>query len=61
MHHLFKSFGDFAELVDFAYLWSCIRKGLRAAGKAGFFSVDKTASTLAIVDQTVFLAQVFAK
>ena len=25
----FKSYGDFAECVDFAYWWSCIGKGLR--------------------------------
>ena len=24
----FKSYGNFAELVDFAYWWSCIGKGL---------------------------------
>ena len=28
-HHWFKSFGEFAEIGDFAYWWSCIRKGLR--------------------------------
>ena len=29
------SYGDFAEYVDFAYWWSFINKGLRAAIKAG--------------------------
>ena len=28
MHHLFKSYGDFAELVDFVYWFNCIVKGL---------------------------------
>ena len=28
-HFWFKSYRDFAELVDFAYWWSCIGKGLR--------------------------------
>ena len=28
-HHWFKSDGDFADWVDFAYWWSCIGKGLR--------------------------------
>ena len=26
---LFKSYGDLAERLDFAYWWSCIGKGLR--------------------------------
>ena len=29
MHELCKSYGDFAEWVDFASWWSCIGKGLR--------------------------------
>ena len=29
LHTWFKSYGDFAELVDFAYWWRCIRKGLQ--------------------------------
>ena len=28
-HNWFKSYGDFAEWVDFAYQWSCIGKRLR--------------------------------
>ena len=32
MHHWFKSYGDFAENVDFDYWWSCIRKGLLSTG-----------------------------
>ena len=27
LHYWFKSYGSCAELVDFAYWWSCIRKG----------------------------------
>ena len=29
MHYWFKSYGDFAEWVDFAHWWSFIGKGLR--------------------------------
>ena len=29
LYYWFKSYGDFAEWVDFAYWWSCIGKGLR--------------------------------
>ena len=29
LHHWLKSYSDFAELVDFAYWWSCINKGVR--------------------------------
>ena len=29
LHYRFKSYGNFSELVDFAYWWSCIRKGWR--------------------------------
>ena len=28
----FKSNGNFTEVVDFAFWWSCIRKGLRSKG-----------------------------
>ena len=34
----FKSYGDSTKWVDFAYRWSYIGKGLRAACKAGMFS-----------------------
>ena len=36
-HYWFKSYWDFAELVDLACWRSCIGKGLRAACKAGLF------------------------
>ena len=29
LHYLFKRYGNFSERGDFAYRWSCIRKGLR--------------------------------
>ena len=29
LYHLLKSYGDFAEKVDYAYWWSCIWIGLR--------------------------------
>ena len=29
LHYWFKSYGDFAEWVDFAYWWNFIGKGLR--------------------------------
>ena len=32
MHHWFKSYSDFAKVVNFAYWWSCIGKGLRSPG-----------------------------
>ena len=35
--HWLKSSGDIAEWVNFAYCWSCIGKGLRAAWEAGLF------------------------
>jgi hypothetical protein len=38
VNHWFKSYGDLDEQVDFAYWWSCIGMGLRAACKAGLFS-----------------------
>ena len=38
-HHLFKSYGNFAEWVDFAYWWGFIKKGLhmQPAQKACFY------------------------
>ena len=38
----FKSYGDFAEWVDFAYWWSCIRKGLRMQpAQLAYFCANK--------------------
>ena len=42
-HYWFKSYGDFAELVDFACWGSFIGKGLRAACKAGLFLSQEVA------------------
>ena len=41
-HYWFKSYGDFAEWLDFAYWWSCIGKGLRlqAVQKACFGNIQ---------------------
>ena len=37
LHQSFKSFSKFAEWMDFAYWWSCIVEGVRAACEAGLF------------------------
>ena len=39
LHCWFKSYGDFAEWLDFVYWWSFIRKGLRATCEAGLFYI----------------------
>ena len=41
-HHWFKSYSHLTEWVDFAYWWSCIGKGLRAACEAGLFPMLST-------------------
>ena len=40
LHYWFQSYGDFAELVDFTYWWSCIGNGLclQPAQQARFFN-----------------------
>ena len=40
--HWFKSYSIFAEWVDFAFWWSCIRKGLRSEGLSCLVHVMKT-------------------
>ena len=37
LHHWFKSYGDFAEWVDFSYWLSCIGKDLHSFSKASLF------------------------
>ena len=41
LHYCFKSYGDFAELVDFAYWWSCIGKGLRLQPAQQAVQIDR--------------------
>ena len=42
LHYWFKSYGNFAERVDFGHWWSCFKKVLRAACEAGLFLKKST-------------------
>ena len=39
-HHWFDSYGNFTNMVYFAYRWSCISKGLLVAFEAGLFNLN---------------------
>ena len=41
-HYWFKSYSNIAELVNFAYWWSCIGKGLHKACVAGLSTGNYT-------------------